>query len=214
MCGVLPAAAITISSHRFSLFLSCARSVSHCLSISLHTQKFLANGALCCSLARSPLTCSTQFKISPAREFHRFGLILCAFCRMQISKPLVLGVCQVALTFPLVGALLILISSAFWNLREIKVVCRRTCVCIGLAGANDDDRQGFYRYAEQKSVVCVRNTVLQEFTRTTHTTHERIKMPVGVIVSTFFCTLLLLVELELFCVGCLQANLLSKFLFL
>jgi len=54
-----------------------------------------------------------------------------------------------------------------------------------LAGANDDDRQDFYRYAEQKSVVCVRNTVLQEFTRTTHTTHERIKMPVCVIVKTF-----------------------------
>jgi hypothetical protein len=126
MCGVLPAAAITISSHGFSLSSVLTQSVTAFPSLFTHKNSSL----MVRSAARSPLTCSTQFKISPAREFHRFGLILCAFCRMQISKPLVLGVCQVALTFPLVGALLILISSAFWNLREIKVVCGRTCVCI------------------------------------------------------------------------------------
>lgn len=109
--------------------LSCAHSVSHFLSLpafhlSFRAQKFLANGALCRTLA--------QFKILFAPAQPSFSLLFdgripsfWAYSARSLSHANLeaLDVCQVALTL-----LLILISSAFWNLREIKVVCGRTYV--------------------------------------------------------------------------------------
>jgi hypothetical protein len=93
-------------------------------SISLHTQKFLANGALCRSHAHN-----SKFRPISLENSAVLGLFCAPLshanleaCAWACAKSLLLLLLSLSLS------LLILISSAFRNLREIKVVCGRTYV--------------------------------------------------------------------------------------
>lgn len=121
------------------LLLSCAHSVSHCLP-SLFTHKNSSLMVRSAALSLSHAAHNSKFR--PPENSSVLGLFCAPLSHANLEAS-ARWVCAKSLLL-----FLILISSAFRNLREIKVVCGRM---YELAGASDDDRQGFYRFAGQKS---------------------------------------------------------------